>query len=211
MIFSDIQPTGAGLLAVKRKIQIAEKGHRLLRLKRDVLILELIKTAKGAHMSRGVLEERALHARGTIATAQMMEGTLGLTIVAISVEETPEIHPGTRNVMGMHLPLLTATGVKKDLATRGYGLIGTSSIIDEAAEAYEDLTDLVIHYAEQVAAIQILTTEIIRLKRRVNALEFRVIPELYRIRDDITLRKDELEREGLSRIFWVKNRKGSRR
>ena len=67
--------------------------------------------------------------------------------------------------MGMHLPIFSARGVKKDLATRGYGLIGTSSVIDEAAEAYEEFTDLVIRYAEQVAAIQILTTEIITAEK----------------------------------------------
>jgi V/A-type H+/Na+-transporting ATPase subunit D len=211
MIFSDIQPTGAGLLAVKRKIQIAERGHRVLKLKRDVLILELIRVAKETHQLRSSLEDHSLRAQNTLAIAQMMEGTFGLTIVAISVEGIPQIRAGSRNVMGMRLPVYAASGVKKDLATRGYGLIGTSSVVDEAAEEYEALTDTVIRYAEQVAAIQVLTSEIIRLKRRVNALEFRVLPELYEVRDMIILRKDELEREGLSRIFWVKNRKGSYR
>ncbi len=138
MIFSDIQPTGSGLQLVKRKIQIAEKGHRLLKLKRDVLVLDLIKIAKDAHHLKGLVEERYRKARDTIAIAQMMEGSLGLTIVAISVEETPEILAGTRNLMGMRLPVFTSKGVKKELAMRGYGLIGTTSVIDEAAEAYEE-------------------------------------------------------------------------
>jgi V/A-type H+-transporting ATPase subunit D len=208
MIFSDIQPTSAGLQLVKKKIQIVEKGHKLLKLKRDVLVLELIKITKKAYLLKREVEEGYVLARDTMAIA---EGTIGLTIVALSVEETPEVQTGTRNVMGMQLPVFTAKRVKKELATRGYGLIGTSSVIDEAAEAYENLIDLAVRYAEQVAAIQKLTNEIIRLKRRVNALEYRVIPDLYGTRDEIALRKDELEREGLSRIFWVKNQKGSLR
>jgi V/A-type H+/Na+-transporting ATPase subunit D len=208
MIFSDIQPTSAGLQLVKKKIHIAEKGHKLLKLKRDVLVLELIKITKKAYLLKREVEEGYVLARDTMAIA---EGTIGLTIVALSVEETPEVQTGTRNVMGMQLPVFTAKRVKKELATRGYGLIGTSSVIDEAAEAYENLIDLAVRYAEQVAAIQKLTNEIIRLKRRVNALEYRVIPDLYGTRDEIALRKDELEREGLSRIFWVKNQKGSLR
>jgi V/A-type H+/Na+-transporting ATPase subunit D len=123
---SDIQPTRAGLREVKRKIQIAERGHRLLKLKRDVLISELTKMAKDTLVTGRQLEERYLRAEDTLAIAQMTEGTLGLTIVALSVEVTPEILPGTRNVMGMRLPVFSARGVKKDLATRGYGLIGTS-------------------------------------------------------------------------------------
>jgi len=209
MMQGDIQATRAGLQAVRRKIQIAEKGHRLLRLKRDVLILELIAIAKRSRQSERALGALIGSARETLAVAKMMEGSLGLVIVSISIEEMPEIRAGTRNVMGMRLPVFTATGVRKELARRGYGLIGTTSVIDEAAEAYEDLTEAIIRHAEILAAIQILTAEILRLKRRVNALEFRVIPGLYAVRDAIALRRDEMEREEHSRIFWVKKRNAS--
>jgi len=80
-------------------------------------------------------------------------------------------------------------------------------MLDEAARTFKDLTDLIIRYGEQVTAINRLVEEIPRLKRRVNALEFKVIPELTSIRDAIVLRRDEMEREELSRIFWVKKRK----
>ena len=209
MMQGDIQATRAGLQAVRRKIQIAEKGHRLLRLKRDVLILELIAIAKRSRQSERALGALIGSARETLAVAKMMEGSLGLVIVSISIEEMPEIRAGTRNVMGMRLPVFTATGVRKELARRGYGLIGTTSVIDEAAEAYEDLTEAIVRHAEILAAIQILTAEILRLKRRVNALEFRVIPGLYAVRDAIALRRDEMEREEHSRIFWVKKRNAS--
>ena len=205
-----IQPTRAGLMALKRKLSIAEKGHRLLKLKRDVLILELIRIAKEAQQINSLLEQHYLGALDTLAIAEMMEGSLGIEIVAISVEESPEITAGIRNIMGMRIPVFASTGVKKELATRGYGLNGTSSVIDEAAEAFEDLTSLIIRHAEQVTALQILTTEIIRLKRRVNALEFKIIPELTVARDTIIMQRDELEREELSRIFWIKNKKGNR-
>ena len=170
MMQDTIQPTRAGLQAVRRRLLIAEKGHRLLKLKRDVLILELIRIAQEARQLNTRLERHYRGALDTLAVAQMMEGSIGMEIVAISVEEAPEISPGNRNVMGMKLPVFPFTGVKKELATRGYGLIASSSVIDEAAEAFEDMTSLVILHAEQVAALQILTTEIIRLKRRVKAL-----------------------------------------
>jgi len=137
----------------------------------------------------------------------MMEGSTGVLLVSLSIEEVSEIHSGLRNVMGVQLPFFSARGVRKELAVRGYGLTGTSSVIDEASEAFEDLTGLIIAYGELIAAIQLLTAEIIRLKRRVNALEFNLIPALAAIRDKIVLRRDELEREELSRIFWIKKRK----
>jgi len=205
----DIQTTRAGLQAVRRKIQIAENGHRLLRLKRDVLILELITIAQRIRRSEQDLGGLLRGARETLSIAKMMEGSLGIVIVSISVEESPEIRAGSRNVMGMQLPVFTANGIRKELSDRGYGLIGTSSVIDEAAEAYEGLTETIVRHAELLAAARILSAEIQRLKRRVNALEFRVIPDLYATRDAIVLRRDEMEREEHSRIFWVKRRKGS--
>ena len=93
---SDIQPTRAGLQEVKRKIQIAEKGHRLLKLKTGCADPGTDKDSKSHPFSdTGQMEERYVHAQETMAIAQMMEGTLGLTIVAISVEDIPEILPGT--------------------------------------------------------------------------------------------------------------------
>jgi len=202
-----IQATRSELLAVKRRIIIAERGHRLLKMKRDVLILELIRIAKDARQTMLQLEKEYRTSLDTLAVAQMMEGSIGIAIVAFSVETVPELKPGTRNVMGMRLPVYSSTGVKKELANRGYSLISTSSVIDEAAEAFEGLTTLLIHAAELEAAVRILTAEITRLRRRVNALEFSVIPELYRIRDTITSQRDELEREELSRIFWMKKKR----
>jgi len=209
MMQGDIQATRAGLQAVRRKIQIAENGHRLLKLKRDVLILELIAIAKNTRRSEQELGDLSQNAGKTLSIAKMMEGSLGIVIVSISVERSPEIRVTSRNVMGMQLPVFTADGVRKELADRGYGLIGTSSVIDEAAEAFEGLTEAIVRHAELLAAARILSAEILRLKRRVNALEFRVIPDLYATREAITLRRDEMEREEHSRIFWVKKRKGS--
>ena len=207
MIPSDIKATRAELQAVRKKIILANEGYRLLKLKRDVLVLELVKIAHSARDTKSRLDAAVRDAESTLAIAQMMEGSTGVLLVSLSIEEAPEIIPGLRNLMGMRLPVFTPKGVKKELSVRGYGLIGTSSVIDEAAETFEELTGLIIRYAEQIASIQILTTEIIRLKRRVNALEFRVIPDLVSIRDAIVLRRDELEREETSRIFWIKKRK----
>ncbi len=207
MIAGDSKATRAELQAVRKKIILAKEGHRLLKLKRDVLVLELVKIARSAHATKERLDSAKRSAEDTLAIAQMMEGSTGVMLVSLSIEEVPEIHQGLRNVMGVRLPVFTARGVEKDLSLRGYGLTGTSSVIDEASEAFENLTRLIITHGEQVAAIQLLTAEIIRLIRRVNALEFKVIPDLTAGHDAIVLRRDELEREELSRVFWIKKRK----
>jgi len=96
--------------------------------------------------------------------------------------------------------------VKKSLVNRGYGLLGTTSVIDEAAEAFEELVDKIIEAAEIETALKRLLDEIESTKRRVNALEFKVIPELTEAGDFIKMRLDEMEREELFRLKKIKAR-----
>ena len=206
MNLKDLKPTRAELLILQKKITIAQEGHRLLKLKRDVLILELKKVAKESRRVRMVLESEYRNARGVLSIALMMEGYIGLSFVAASIDEVPEVIPTTRNVMGVKVPVFSSRGVKSDLLDRGYGLIDTSSVIDESVEAFENLLEIVIQCAENEAVLRRLINEIVILKRRVNALEHRVIPDLVEARNRIFLQHEELEHEELSRIFWLKKR-----
>jgi V/A-type H+-transporting ATPase subunit D len=205
-----IRATRSELLTLRKKIRLAERGHRLLKLKRDVLLIELTKRARSAKEIRSRVEDRFHHARESLMTAKLMGGTLGVLLTAISIEKTPEIAEESVLVMGTKVPHFSVN-VRKKLLERGYGLITTPSVTDDAVAAYEELTELLVLYAQEAAAIQILTTEIVKLKRRVNALEMKVIPELVAALATIISRMEELEREELSRIFWVKHRKGKYR
>ncbi len=101
--------------------------------------------------------------------------------------------------------------VKKTLIQRGYGILATSSVIDDAADAYEDLISQVITSAELEGGIVQLLDDIERTRRRVNALEFKVIPELTDLRRFIEFQRDEMERQDavrLRRIKKIKAKKG---
>jgi len=92
------------------------------------------------------------------------------------------------------------------LNERGYGILGTTSVIDETALSFEDLVDSIIRSAEIETTMKKLLDEIESTKRRVNALEFKVIPELTAARDFIKMRLDEMEREELFRLKRIKAR-----
>jgi V/A-type H+/Na+-transporting ATPase subunit D len=203
---SGTPPTRAELLSLRRKIRLAEEGHHFLKLKVDVQILELRKmTHRYAEISRkcATVYRRA---EGSMTIAQMMEGSLGIEVVAVAVEDNPEFSVTRRNVMGASLPVYSAIHVRKELANRGYGIFGTSSVIDETAESYEELVELIIQAAEVRSGLLQLVTEIEKTKRRVNALEVMIIPRLTARRDMIISLHNELEREELSRIFWIKKK-----
>jgi V/A-type H+-transporting ATPase subunit D len=108
--------------------------------------------------------------------------------------------------MGVVVPEIESSKVKKSLVDRGYGLLGTTSVIDEAASSYEDLVEAIIESAEIETTMKKLLDEIESTKRRVNALEFKVIPELTEARDFIKMRLDEMEREELFRLKKIKAR-----
>ena len=97
------------------------------------------------------------------------------------------------------------TAVEKSLEDRGYGLIGTSIRVDEAVHAFEKLSEMIILAAEGETTMKKLLDEIESTKRRVNALEFKVIPNLEEIAKYISFRLEELERES---IFGLKRIKG---
>lgn len=125
---------------------------------------------------------------------------------AFSVRENPDITLKSKNIMGVVVPEIASTQVKKGIAERGYGVIGTTPIIDDTASAFEELVEAIIKSAEIETTMKRLLDEIESTKRRVNALEFKVIPELSEARDFIKMRLDEMEREELFRLKKIKAR-----
>lgn len=206
MALRDIKPTRSELIALKRRIKLSERGYNILKMKRDGLILEFFKVLQQAKDSRGALAERYEHAMEMIALAETVEGAIGVKAAAFSTADIPAISVASKNIMGVVVPEIEASSVRKGVLDRGYGMLGTSAVIDEAAEAFEELVEAVIEAAEIETTMKRLLDEIESTKRRVNALEFKVIPELTEASDFIKMRLDEMEREELFRLKKIKAR-----
>lgn len=203
----DVAPTRAELLALRKRIILVEHGFRVLKMKRDVLLLELSRLIAEARTRRQAVSESYARARRAISIAQMMEGSVGIRIAAVSVENPQAVVVSRRNVMGLSLPVLAAPDAIRPLEERGYGLPATGSVIDKAAEEYERLVEAVVRAAETESALRRVADEVERTRRKVNALEKRLIPDLIATSDRIIAQRDELEREEFSRLFWIKKRK----
>jgi V/A-type H+-transporting ATPase subunit D len=142
----------------------------------------------------------------TMALANTVEGAIGVKSAAFSVNEVPEIKVRSKNIMGVIVPEIDSSKVKKSLVDRGYGVLGTSTVIDETATSFEELVEAIIESAEIETTMKRLLNEIESTKRRVNALEFKVIPELTEAQNFIKMRLDEMEREELFRLKKIKAR-----
>ncbi len=202
----DVKPTRSELIQLKKRIQLSERGHKLLKMKRDGLILEFFKILNEARNVRTELDAAYLRAEEVINLASAVNGMVTVKSVAFTAKESPEISLSGKNIMGVVVPKISSTGVKKTLLERGYGIIGTNSYIDEAADAYEDLVEKIITAAELETTMKRLLDEIEKTKRRVNALEFKVIPELVAAMKFIRFALEEMERENTFRLKRIKAR-----
>ena len=173
-------------------------------MKRDGLILEFFEILEKAKSIRSELDVQFDLSMEKVNIAKSVEGIVTIKSTAFSFKDTPGLEVQSKNVMGVVVPKIESRSVRKNINDRGYGIIGTSSRIDEAVDAYEVLVEKIILAAEIETTIKKLLDEIEKTKRRVNALEFKVIPELTEARDFIMLRLDEMERENTFRLKRIK-------
>jgi V/A-type H+-transporting ATPase subunit D len=156
---------------------------------------------------RADLDDDYQRAQRSMDMARAMEGDVAVRGAAAALKEHPEITTRSKNIMGVVVPQIESTKVKKSLDQRGYGLVGTSARIDEAADAYEQLLETIILAAEVETAMKKMLEEIEKTKRRVNALEFKLLPELRSAQEYIEQKLEEQEREEIFRMKKIKAKK----
>ncbi|MFW5987277.1 MAG: V-type ATP synthase subunit D [Methanohalophilus sp.] len=200
----DVKPTRSELIELKKKIKLSQSGHKLLKMKRDGLILEFFEILNKAKGVRNELDDAYDNATEKIGIAEAVEGRMVIKSTALALKDGPEISLESHNIMGVVVPKIEASSVHKPINKRGYGILGTSSYIDEAVDSYEILVDKIILAAEIETTMKRLLEDIEKTKRRVNALEFKVIPEMQEAMDFIRFRLDEMERENTFRLKRIK-------
>ena len=199
----DIKPTRSELLKLKKQIKLAKSGYNLLKKKRDGLILEFFEILKKAKTLREELVNEYKIALEKINVARTLEGDLKVKSIAMAIKDIPDIKLTAKNIMGVKVPKIESSEIKKAFMQRVYGIYN-SSAIDETASAYEKVVEKIILAAEVETSMRKLLNEIEKTKRRVNALEFVVIPSLDKQRAFIQLRLEEMERENIFRMKRIK-------
>jgi V/A-type H+-transporting ATPase subunit D len=206
----DVKPTRSELLEVKRKIKLSQAGYKILKMKRDGLILEFFKILEEAKEIRIKVNRDYETAMEKIAVAKAVDGVIAVKSAAFALKVHPEIKLQSKNIMGLVVPQIEAVSIRTPADKRGYGVIGTSSYIDEAAKAYEAQLETIVEAAEIETTMKRLLDEIEKTKRRVNALEYKVIPELQEAEAFIRLRLEEMERESIFRLKRIKQKMAAR-
>jgi V/A-type H+-transporting ATPase subunit D len=203
---TEVKATRSELLNLKRKIKLAHAGHKLLKKKRDGLILEFFDILKNARNLRKDLNERYILAYNKMRECTALDGMVSIKSVAFALREHPAIELEVKNIMGVTVPVIKAGSMRKNLIERGYGMMSTSMRIDEMVKGYESLLEQVITAAEIETTMRKLLKEIESTKRRVNALEFVIIPRIKKQAAFINFRLEEMERENIFRMKRIKGK-----
>jgi len=206
MAAHDITPTRSVLLDLKRRIKLSQSGHKILKMKRDGLIIEFFEVLEKARQMRAGVASDFNLAMKKIVIARAVDGEVAVRSAANALKTRPEVTISSKSIMGMMVPKVEATEIHTNILNRGYGVIDTSATIEDAAAAFEKLLDTLVRAAEVETTMKKLLDEIERTKRRVNALEFKIIPDLKDSERFVKFRLEEMERENTTRLKHLKKK-----
>ncbi len=202
-IGSDIRPTRLEYLRAKKRIKIAQKGLKLLKLKRQALILEFFNISKSSAKLRGELNSELIKGYQSIRMAEMLDGEMRLENEAMKIPQLKKLLITPKNVMGVKIPRLEG-GTREQSLTEYLLEIPVS--ISEAMKAFQEVHKIVLDVAEKETTLRKLLNEIEKTKRKANAIENVFIPRLEEAVKFILFRLGEIERETFVMLKSVKRK-----
>ena len=200
----NIHPTRMELLALRKRMEIAERGRELLREKLDALMIEFFEFVREISALRTKAQESLAAAYTAFSEAQMIMGYSKLEELSYGVEDRFDVVAKTRSVIGVSIPSVQVE--VKPLASYPYSVIDTSARLDEATLAMVEAIKTLVELAGIETAVTKLAEAIASVKRRVNSLEYVIIPRMDNTIRFIRMYLEEREREDFFRLKRIKGR-----
>jgi V/A-type H+-transporting ATPase subunit D len=206
MASTTINPTRMELTRLKARRKTAVRGHKLLKDKRDELMRQFLDVVRRNRELRAKVEKSLMeaHSAFTVASAvmspEMLEQALSCPKQSVSLDMK------FRNIMSVNVPEYTFHTKNEDPAEiYPYGFAQTSGELDDALEALSGVFQDMLELAQVEKTMHLLAEEIEKTRRRVNALEYVMIPEMETNIKYISMKLDENERSSTSRLMKVKD------
>jgi len=203
-LIAGIHPTRMELLTLRKRRRIAERGRDLLREKLDALMIEFFQFVREITNLRAKAQEQLAKAYDNFVDAQMAMGYMKLKQTTIGVEDRFSIDSKSRNVIGVIVPYLQVS--VKPLDGFPYNVYDTSIKLDVATMSMAEAIKLIAELSSAEAALMKLAHAIAATKRRVNSLEYIVIPRMVGTIRYIEMHLEEAEREDFFRLKRIKGR-----
>lgn len=201
MAILDVKPTRMELLNLKKRVTSAVRGHKLLKDKQDGLMTTFMEIIREAKSLRREVEEKLSKAFKNFMQASSMMSPEILESALMFPSAKTELEVKTKNVMSVHIPYFT---LKQEGDILNYGYFQTSAELDMALSVFQELMPLLIKLAQIEKQAEELAEELETTRRRVNALEHKLIPDLKETVKFISMKLAETERAGVVSVMRVK-------
>ncbi|MBE5855621.1 MAG: V-type ATP synthase subunit D [Lachnospiraceae bacterium] len=206
MANTTVNPTRMELTRLKNKLITARRGHKLLKDKRDELMRQFLELVRENKELRERVEAGISQSNKNFALARSAMSEEAVRVAFMSPKQEVQLSIDTKNVMSVDIPVFsyeTRTSDANDIYS--YGFAFTSSDLDDAVKSLSDLLPEMLKLAESEKACQLMAAEIEKTRRRVNALEHVLIPQMEQNIKFITMKLDENERSSQIRLMKVKD------
>ena len=200
---AQINPTRMELTRLKTRLATATRGHKLLKDKRDEMVRRFMAYIKKNKKLREEIDEKLAHAMKRFSIAEARMGADAVTEALLCPAREALVAVGKQNIMNVDVPTLRYEG-KTDTADLPYSFAFSSGELDQAVLDVAELMPLLIELAKVEKTCNMLTDEIEKTRRRVNALEHVMIPEMQASIKYIVMRLEENERSTTTRLMKVK-------
>ncbi len=189
------------LLKLKRRLVIARRGHKLLKDKFDELMKRFLLVVRESRALRREIEAELYGAHQIFALARSEVSTSELEEALSFPKANMNLEVKKVNLMSVLVPEFE---IKREGGFDCYGFATTPTLFDESLKRFEELVPKMVALAEKESAVMMLADEIEKTRRRVNALEYVLIPQLEDTIRYITMKLDEFERANLTRLMKIK-------
>ena len=198
-------PTRMELTRLKGKLKTAQRGHKLLKDKRDELMKQFMEVVRENRALRRRVEEQLMRAQSSFTVAAAVMSPEMLEQSLLYPKQSVELDMTFQNIMSVDVPQYHFKTQSDDAGEiYPYGFATTSGELDGAVEALSGVLQDMLRLAEIEKTSQLLAEEIEKTRRRVNALEYVKIPEMQENIKYITMKLDENERANTIRLMKVK-------
>jgi V/A-type H+-transporting ATPase subunit D len=197
----DVSPTRMELLKLRKRVEVATRGHKLLKDKRDQLMKEFLVLVREDRELRTQVEERLVAANRSFLVARAVMSREALEEAIMAPKQRVYMEMDTAVVMNVRVPRFA---MRQEGDPLSYGFVDTSGELDAALGAFSEVLAMLIRLAQIEKSAELLADEIERTRRRVNALEYVLIPELRAAAKDISMKLSEQERSTVARLMKIK-------
>jgi len=203
----NVNPTRMELTSLKKRLVTARRGHKLLKDKRDELMKQFLDLVRKNKELREKVEEMLMDVHGSFSIANAVMSSKMLEGALLYPKQSVSLNVSSKNIMSVDVPIFEFTTSSADDPSDiyPYGFATTSGELDSAISAMSQVLPYMLELAAMEKAAQLLASEIEKTRRRVNALEYVMIPQFQETIRYITMKLDENERGNLTRLMKVKD------